>query len=72
MRHAGAIAVDRAAPLFDEAPRDRFRQIYQLMLHIDNLVEPDPEQVLIARLSALPWLMRDLQLPSRIERIPLR
>ena len=39
-RHAGAIAVDRAALLLDEAPRDRFRELHQLMLHVDDLVEP--------------------------------
>jgi hypothetical protein len=57
-RHARTVAVDRAAPLLDEVPRDRPRQARQFMLHVDDLIETGAEQVLLARLTALAWLHR--------------
>jgi hypothetical protein len=59
-RHAGTIAVDRAASLLDEAPRDRMRELHQLVPHVDDLVEPGAEQVLLARLAPFPWLHANL------------
>ena len=39
-RHAGTIRVDLAAFRLDGSPRDSLRQIHQLMIHVDNLIEP--------------------------------
>ena len=38
-RHAGAVGIDRAASLLDEAPRHRLRQPDQLLIHVDDLIE---------------------------------
>jgi len=57
-RHAGAVTINRAASLLDEAPRDRVRELHQLVLRVDDLVEPGAEQILLARLPALPWLVK--------------
>src|SRR5438034_9603579 len=55
-RHAGAVAVDLAALRLDRTPRHGLRKLHQLMLQVDDLVEPRAEQILLSALTAIPWL----------------
>jgi hypothetical protein len=50
------VAIDGAELLFQKAPVDRARQLHQGVLHVDDRVEPRPEQILRAALASLPWL----------------
>src|SRR5437879_3183617 len=54
--HAGIVAVDLATPDLNRLPRHHLRQPHQFVVHVDDLVEPRPEQVLVSRLSPLSWL----------------
>jgi hypothetical protein len=53
-RPAGIVVIDCTEPLFQKAPVDRARQLHQRPIHVEHLVEPGPEQVGLAALSALP------------------
>jgi hypothetical protein len=50
-RAARIIRVDRPKLPFQELPIHRAPQRHQRMLHVDDLVKPGPEQVLLSRLS---------------------
>jgi hypothetical protein len=54
-RMTGFVGVDRAEPLFQKAPINRTRQLHQRVVHVDDLVQTQPEQVVLA---ALPILLR--------------
>ena len=49
-RLAGLVAVDRPKPFFQEAPVDRPRQLHQRMVHVDDLIQPRAQQILLAAL----------------------
>jgi hypothetical protein len=53
-RLAGAVRVDLPERLFQKAPIHRARQRHQRMLHVDDLIKPGAEQVLLAAVSPLP------------------
>ena len=52
-RPAGVIGVNLAEPLFQKAPVHRARQRHQRMAHVDDLVEPGAEKILLPRLAPL-------------------
>jgi hypothetical protein len=52
-RLTGTVAVDRPAALFEKAPVDRPRQLRERMGQVHDLVEPRPEEVVLARLAPL-------------------
>lgn len=54
-RHAGTVRVDRAETLLQHRPVDRLRQAHQLVLHVDDLIEPGAEKILFSRLALLAW-----------------
>src|SRR5450432_1027243 len=54
-RMARSVRIDRAEPLLQKAPIDRERQLRQRMLQIDDLIEPRPEQIVLAAIAPLPW-----------------
>jgi hypothetical protein len=54
-RMARSVRIDRAEPLLQKAPIDRKRQLRQRMLQIDDLIEPRPEQIVLAAIAPLPW-----------------
>jgi hypothetical protein len=56
---AGFLGVDRAEPLLQEPPVDDLAELRQRMSHVDDLVEPRPEEIV---LPAVPPLFR----PHRI------
>ena len=60
-RPAGIVVVNLAEPLFQKAPVDRAPQRHQRMVHVDDLIEPRAEQILLPRLATLSW-------PHRIPR----
>ena len=55
-RPAGAVLIDRAEVLLQETPVDGPRQLRQRVFHVDDLVEPRAEQLLLAGLAPLAWL----------------
>ena len=55
-RAARIIRVDRPKLPFQELPIHRAPQRHQRMLHVDDLIEPGPEQILLSRLPPFPWL----------------
>jgi hypothetical protein len=64
-RVTGIIGVDLAEAPFQELPIHRPRQPGQRMVHVDDLIEPEPEQILLARLPSFPWphlVLRDAQM----------
>ena len=48
-----AVMIDGAETLPEEAPIDRSRELHQCMVHIDDLIEPRFEQIVLARLPSL-------------------
>lgn len=54
-RHAGVVGIDRAEAPLQKWPVDRLRQPHQLVSHVDDLIQPGAEQVLLSRLAPLAW-----------------
>ncbi|WP_244561467.1 hypothetical protein [Ensifer aridi] len=52
-RHAGAVGIDRAEAPLQKRAVDRLRQPHQLVLHVDDLIQPEAKQVLLSRLAPL-------------------
>ena len=52
-RHARAVRIDRAETLLQHRPINRSGQPHQLVAHVDDLVEPDAEQILLTGLAPL-------------------
>jgi hypothetical protein len=48
--------LNRPELLFEKAPIDPLRQTHAGMAHVDDLVEPRLEQIVLARLPPFPWL----------------
>ena len=63
-RMARLVRIDRSEPLLEKPPVDRPAELRQRVAHVDDLVEPRPEQIV---LSAVPPLLR----PHRIALRPL-
>jgi hypothetical protein len=63
------VGVDRAELRFQKPPVDRPRQLYQRVVHVDDLVKPRAEQILLAGLPSLAWSHRKSPLyqPEREE-----
>ena len=60
-RHTEAIRIDLAKALLQNRPIDRLRQRYQFVLHVEDLVEPGTERILLSGLALVTW---SGQLPS--------
>src|SRR5882757_6197131 len=58
-RPAAAIGIYRAELLLQKSPVDRPRQFHQRVLHVDDLIEPRPKQILLAAFPTLPWPHRN-------------
>jgi hypothetical protein len=52
---AGTIGVHRTEAALEKAPVDRGRQFCQRVVHVDDLVEPGAEQVLLTAVASLFW-----------------
>src|SRR5262245_36413282 len=63
-RLARLVAIDRPELLLQETPVDRPRQLHQRVLHVDDLVKPRAEQILLATLPPLAWPHRQSPAPS--------
>jgi len=65
-RPAGAVLINRPEALFQERPIDRLAEPHQPVPEVEHLLEPGTEQVLLARLPALPWShRRPAEIPTR-------
>jgi hypothetical protein len=58
------VGVDRPEPLFQKTPVDRPRQLHQRVVHVDDLIKPRAEQILLAGLPSLAWSHRKFPAPS--------
>src|SRR5262245_51355482 len=58
------VGVDCPEPLFQKTPVDRPRQLHQRVVHVDDLIKPRAEQVLLAGLPLLAWSHRKFPAPS--------
>ena len=58
-RLAGAVRVGLAERLLEERPVHLPRQLHQRMAHVDDLVQPRPEKIVLAALATLSWLHRN-------------
>jgi hypothetical protein len=47
------VGIGRPETLFEEAPIDVPRQLRQRMSEIDNLIEPRPQQIVLAAVASL-------------------
>jgi hypothetical protein len=54
-RPAGVVVVNLAEPLFQKAPVHGAPQRHKRMLHVDDLIEPGAEQILLSGLATLWW-----------------
>src|SRR5262245_6744925 len=61
---AGPACRCRPPQLFQKTPIDRPRQLHQRVFHIDNLVKPRAEQILLTGLPSLAWSHRKSPAPS--------
>src|SRR4051812_6236267 len=52
-RAAGLVRIDRSELLLQEAPVDRPSELHHWMSEVDNLVEPRPEEIALARFPTL-------------------
>ena len=52
-RMAGLVRIDHAEPLFEEAPIDRPAELGERVIHVDDLVEPGPEEIVLPAVSPL-------------------
>ena len=52
------VGVDRPEPFFQKTPVDRPRQLHQRVVHVDDLIKPRAEQILLAGLPSLAWSHR--------------
>jgi hypothetical protein len=52
-RMAGLVRIDHAEPLFEEAPIDRPAELGERVIHVDDLVEPRPEEIILPAVSPL-------------------
>src|SRR5262252_9482905 len=68
-RLARLVGVDRPKRLFQKTPIDRPRQLHQRVFHINDLIKPRAEQILLAGLPSLAWSHRKspLHQPEREE-----
>src|SRR5262249_28862191 len=68
-RLARLVGVDRAKLRFQKPPVDRPRQLHQRVVHVDDLIKPRAEQILLAGLPSLAWSHRKspLHQPEREE-----
>jgi hypothetical protein len=60
------VAVERCDLAVDKAPVDLLGQLRQLVLQIDDLIEPRPEQIVRTRRLVLVWPHRALRCGKRI------
>src|SRR5438034_2189267 len=63
-RLARLVGVYRTKLLFQKTPVDRPRQLHQGVVHVDDLVKPGAEQILLAALPPLAWPHRKSPAPS--------
>src|SRR6266540_4019803 len=61
-RLARLVGVHRTKLLFQKTPVDRPRQLHQGVVHVDDLVKPGAEQILLAALPPLAWRIANLPL----------
>src|ERR1700758_3321863 len=59
------VGVDRPEPLSQKTPIDRPRQLHQRVVHVDDLIKPRAEQILLAGLPSLAWSHRKSPLHQR-------
>src|SRR6516165_4844806 len=57
-RLARLVGVGRAELRFQKPPVDRPRQLHQRVVHVDDLIKPRAEQILLAGLPSLAWSHR--------------
>src|SRR5262249_34560198 len=71
-RLARLVGVDRAEIRFQKPPVDRPRHLHQRTVHVDDLVKPPAEHILLADLLLLEWSHRKSPLyqPEREESRP--
>jgi len=50
---AGLVRIDHAEPLFEEAPIDRPAELGERVIHVDDLVEPRPEEIVLPAVPPL-------------------
>ena len=53
-RMSGLVGIDRAEPLLEKAPVDRPAELRQRVIHVDDLVEPGPEEIVLPAVPPLP------------------
>ena len=53
-RMADLVGIDRAEPLLEEAPIDRPTELRQRVVHVDDLVEPRLEEIILPAVPPLP------------------
>src|SRR6266481_6484111 len=63
-RLARLVGVDRPERLLQKTPIDRPRQLHLGVVHVDDLVKPGAEQILLAALPPLAWPHRKSPAPS--------
>jgi hypothetical protein len=65
---------DRCTPLLEKAAVDRGRQLCQRVVHVDDLVAPRSEQILLATVASLPRSHRNHpeQIPLVFDALPNR
>ena len=52
-RMAGLVGIDRAEPLLEKAPVDRAAELRQRVVHVDDLVEPRLEEIILPAVPPL-------------------
>src|SRR6516165_7059586 len=57
-RLARLVRVDRTESFFQKTPVDRPCQLHQRVVHVDDLIKPCAEQILLAALPPLAWSHR--------------
>src|SRR5262245_52560960 len=67
-RLARLVGVDRPKRLLQKTPIDRPRQLHQRVFHIDDLVKPSAEQILLTALPSLAWSHRKIPPLHPLER----
>src|SRR6516164_8521284 len=63
-RLARLVGIDRAESLFEKTPVDCPCQLHQRVVHVDDLIKPCAEQILLAALPPLAWSHRKSLAPS--------
>ena len=52
-RMSGLVGIDRAEPLLEKAPVDRPAELRERVIHVDDLVEPRPEEIVLPAVPPL-------------------